>query len=207
MQGELFTFIFLYQALKLVTIVLAVDPIDILERKIAALELKVLPMEKQEENIKLNVTDMLLQINTLISAALSCREVVTAILNRMPELNRYLDPSFCEYQLTTESKRQFILAIYPEIKKYWESIQKLKLLVPILDSEPLQNVPTLVPKLEHLTLSTLKLHEEGQQVSKSITEALQQYNDIISLISQTLIQFEELVTQFELQMRPRVVIE
>lgn len=184
------------------------DPIDLLERRIAALELKVLPLEStMEENASTSVADMLIQINTLISSALSCRDVVTAILNRMNELNEYLDPSFYENRMDTDAKRQFILAVYPEIKNYGESIQKLKKLVPILDSEPLNNVPSLVPKLEQLTIANLNTQEENQQVSKNIANALQQYNDIIYCITRTFVQLEEVITQLELEMKPKVVVE
>lgn len=171
------------------------------------MELKVLPIEKQEENVNQSVSEMLIQINTLISSALSCREVVTAILTRMTELNQYLDPNFYENRLSTAAKKQFILAIYPEVKKYGESIQRLKSLVPVLDSEHLQNTPSLIPKLEQLSLSTLKTHEESQEVSRSIAEALQQYNNIIYSITQTFVQLEEMVTQLEFEMKPKISLE
>lgn len=178
-----------------------------MERKIAALELKVLPKEPVEDQIAQSVTDMLLQINTLISSALSCRDVVNAILNRMTELNNYLDPNFYENGLTVEAKREFLLAIYPEIRKYGESIQRLKALHPVLDSDPIKNVPSLVSKLGQLTLSTLKTHEEGVEISRSITHALQQYNDIIYSITRTFVELEEIVTQLEFEMKPLVSSE
>lgn len=159
-----------------------------------------MPLENQENN-QSAISDMLIQTNTLISSALSGREVVTAILQRMTELNQYLDPNFYENYLDNASKRQFILTLYPEIKKYGESIQRLKSLIPVLDSEHLNNVPSLCPKLEQLTLTNLQMYEESQQVSQSIAKALQQYNEIIYSITRTFIQLEEIVTHLESEMK------
>lgn len=150
---------------------------------------------------------MLIQTNTLISSALSGREAVTAILQRMTELNQYLDPNFYESCLDVGSKRQFILTLYPEIKKYGESIQRLKTLLPVLDSAHLNNVPGLCSKLEQLTLTNLKMYEESHEVSQSIAQALRQYNEIIYSISQTFVQLEEIVTNLETEMKRNLTIE
>lgn len=155
------------------------------------------PKVSEDALAQTTVADMLIQTNTLIASALSGRDIVNTILNRMVELNQYLDPNYYENKLNIQAKRQFILALYPEIKKYGESIQKLKSLVPVLDSQQLNNVPSLIPKLEQLTVSNLKMHEESQEVSASIAQALQQYNDIIYSISRTFVQLEDIVTRLE----------
>lgn len=185
------------------------DPIDILEKRIAALELQILPPKVSEEALaQTTITDMLIQTNTLIASALSGREIVNTILNRMVELNQCLDPTFYENKLHIQAKRQFILALYPEIKKYGELVQKLKsCMLPVLDSQPLNNVPNLIPKLEQLTVSNLKMHEESQEVSASIEKTLQQYNDIICSISRTYVQLEDIVTRLETDMRKSLVTD
>lgn len=184
------------------------DPIGILERKIAALELKVLPLENiSEENMSQSVTDMLLQINTLISSALSCREVVTAISNRMDELNTYLDPNIYGQSLDTDAKKQLMISIYPEIRKYAESIKKMKTLVPVLNSQSINNVPSLITKLEQLSILHLDMQNESQIVSRYIIEAFQKYNYIIDSLTRIFVQFEEAVTHLEIDMIQQPVIE
>lgn len=154
-----------------------------------------------------SVADMLIQTNTLVASALSGREIVTTIFNRMNDLNQYLDPNYYESKLSVASQKQYILALYPEIKKYGESIHKLKTLVPVLDSTHLNNVPGLIPKLEQLTVSNLNMQEESQEVSARISEALQKYNDIIYSISRTFVQLEDILSRLESDMRNVLAVD
>lgn len=103
--------------------------ISLLEKRVAALELQV--FEKNNEPSKNQVvTDLLLQTHTMITAALSCRDNIVSILERMPLLNEYLNPSYMDNALELEARRQYVLEIYPELKRTVELVgkfQKLKL--------------------------------------------------------------------------------
>lgn len=92
------------------------DAIDLLEKRIEALELQVLPREKASlESKSQAITDLLLQTQTMISSALSCREAITSILQHMTTINDYLDPCNGENDLEVEAKRHYLLELYPEV--------------------------------------------------------------------------------------------
>lgn len=92
------------------------DPIDLLEKRIEALELQVLPKEKSSLESKFQgITDILLQTQTMISSALSCRDAITSILRHIQTVNEYLDPCYGENDLEVEAKRHYLLELYPEV--------------------------------------------------------------------------------------------
>ncbi|KAJ8960426.1 hypothetical protein NQ318_013708 [Aromia moschata] len=107
------------------------DAIDLLEKRIEALELQVLPKDKNDTIDKTHaITDLLLQTHTMITSALSCREAITSILQHMTTINEYLDPTNGENVLEVEAKRHYLLELYPELKDTVQLIGTFESLVP-----------------------------------------------------------------------------
>lgn len=93
-----------------------VDAIDLVEKRIEALERQILPKGPQPSNVKFQpITDLLTQTQTMISSALSCREAITTTLQQLDTINSYLDPNNGENDLEVEAKRQYLLELYPEV--------------------------------------------------------------------------------------------
>lgn len=184
------------------------DPIDLLEKRIAALELEVLPLAKHADIDKSQlVTDLLLQTHSMTATALSCREVITSILRRMEVINDYLNPSYCDTQLDIQDKRQYVLELYPEMKKTVQLVVEFERLKSFLDSPSIHNIPMLVNKLEQLTISNVNTYEECKEVTDRILQALQQYNDITMSIKILFAQLEQSITSIEISLQPRLAVD
>ncbi|CAH1369256.1 hypothetical protein MTP99_010723 [Tenebrio molitor] len=185
------------------------DSLDFLEKRIEALELQILPKnpnfaidDKTQE-----ISDLLLQTQTMISSALSCREAITSILQHMTTINEYLDPSNGENELEVEAKRHYLLELYPELKDTVKLISTFENLTPYTDSESILKVTELTDKLESLAVYNLKIFEESQQVTQKTVCALQQYNDIISSIKVLFSQLDKAITDLEAALLPKFVTE
>lgn len=177
------------------------DAIELLERRIAALELEVLPLDNNLDVDKSQlITDLLLQTHSMTTTALSCREVISTILNRMETINSFVNPTFCETQLDVENKKQYMLELYPEMQKTLQLVAEFDCLKGFLDSPAIANIPTLVSKLEQLTLSNSGVYDECREVTNKIFCALQQYNDITTSIKMLFAQLEQSVMAIELSL-------
>ncbi|KAF5269254.1 hypothetical protein FQR65_LT02555 [Abscondita terminalis] len=160
------------------------DPIDLLEKRIAALELEVLPLVKNVGRDKSQlISDLLIQTHSMTTTALSCREVITSILRRMEVINDYLNPNYCDTQLDVQDKKQYILELYPEMKKTMQLVVDFDRLRAFIDSSSINNIPTLVDKLEKLTISN--------------------YNDITMSIKILFAQLEESITNIEISLQTK----
>lgn len=182
------------------------DAIELLERRIAALELEVLPLDANFEADKSQlITDLLLQTHSMTATALSCREVIGTILSRMEMINSFVNPTFCDSQLDVENKRQYMLELYPEMQKTLQLVSEFDRLKGFLDSPVIANIPSLVNKLEQLTLSNTGVYDECKEVSNKILCALQQYNDITTSIRLLFGQLEQSVMAIEMSLDPTSV--
>ncbi|EFA03783.1 uncharacterized protein LOC658790 [Tribolium castaneum] len=185
------------------------DSLDVLEKRIAALELQVLPKNPNfaSDDKTQEITHLLLLTQTMISSALSCREAITSILQHMTTINEYLDPSNGENELEVEAKRHYLLELYPELKDTVKLISTFESLTPYTDSSSIIKVTELTDKLESLAVSNLKIFEESQEVTKKTVSALQQYNDIISTIKVLFSQLDKAITDLEVALLPKFVTE
>ncbi|XP_003699586.1 dynactin subunit 3 [Megachile rotundata] len=181
--------------------------IELLEDRIANLEKQIYGLTKANQTIdtipKNPVTDQLLNVNTLITSALSRREKANAAVERLPELNDYLDPVCESLEIPAEAKVQLLLAMAPEIKKNYEMLKQMQELMPVLETDHLKDVPELSNKLSTLNLSYLKLHDESQELNNHINELLSKYNEVITGISKSLIAMDATVLDAEIAAMPK----
>lgn len=172
------------------------NAIDILEKRIKALELVILPNEP--ETVKnLAITDLLLQTQTMISSALSCREAITSILSHMNTINAYLDPTNGENDIEVETKRIYLLELYPELKELVHSIGTFESLIPYTDPTNLLRVNDLSVKLEELAVANINIYEDNKIITKKVLESLQVYSDITSCIKLLFGQMDKAITDLE----------
>ncbi|XP_044743574.1 dynactin subunit 3-like [Chrysoperla carnea] len=183
---------------------------EALEDRITSMELKVFGKRNPHNfdfNTSIPVTLGLVDVNVLISSALSGRETIISTLTRLPELNECLDPNYEENLMSSDSKMEYVLAMEPEIKSIAEQLKNISNSLPVLDSEPIKNVPNNCDKLNKVAYSYLEIKQEHDSVSNNIIEAIQKYNDIMHSITKNLSQLESTITELEIAKQPKVVIE
>lgn len=185
------------------------DAIDLIAKRISALELAVFPNGEyvKPDKSQPEITDLLLQTHSMTVTALSCREVVTSILKRMETINDYLLPDYCDNQLDIQDKHQYILELYPEMKKTLKLLEEFEQLKAFLDSPPINNIPSLVDQLENLTLDNISTYQECKSLTDKILRALQQYSDITMSIKILFAQLEQSITNIEISLQPKPTID
>ncbi|XP_071449406.1 dynactin subunit 3 [Hetaerina americana] len=174
------------------------DPLDILENRINLLENRVIG-KSNKLDVKTPVMDSLLVINSQIANALAGREQVTAVLKRLNELEKFMDPSYGDdIPLSAKAKLDVILSMEPEIEQNMKYFQQLQQLKSILDSEHIKNIPALQSKLDKLIVIELENKEKFENVTKEIYDMIEQYNDIVNSLSQSFVVWESTVTNCEI---------
>lgn len=111
------------------------EVLKMLEERIEALELRLTDCDPSKEPPnKSSLTEVLLNVNTKIQAAVAAREKLS-VLKKTEEIERYLDAECQEKaDLTEGAKLQLILAEEDRIRKVIAAYQKMEDLKPVLDS-------------------------------------------------------------------------
>ena len=184
-----------------------VDSIQILEERVTALEKQVYGTNKtfvaDEKLPETSVIESLMSINVFISSALSGRDNANTLMNRLSELNSYLDPHFEDCDLQTDAKLEFILAMECEIKENLRLLTEMQKLMPLLETDRIRNVPELSKKLNSITLNYLKMNDESKILTDEIHDLFTKYNSIITSISESLIAMDASITNAEIAAVPQ----
>ena len=185
------------------------DPIDLLEQRIAALELQVLPQNSQTPPTKrlTNVAELLIQAHTMTSTALSCREIISSILKKLSFINGYLDPLYCENQLELEGKRRYVLEMYPELKDTAALLKEFDDLEPVLNCENINVVPNVATKIERMAAAVADVHDENAVTTRQILECLYKYIEISKTVQVLFAQLERSVAELEQVLYPKVQMD
>lgn len=86
------------------------DPLDVLDDRISQLEQKLIGSSGaaaaalRGDAGKLSLLEALSHASQLLNSALSGREKALAVMQRISELNRYMDPTFEDSTMTCEAK-------------------------------------------------------------------------------------------------------
>lgn len=184
---------------------------ELLEKRIHELEKKIYGLEKRPntespmpEN---NVIESIAHANTLISSALSGREKINTLIQRLPELESYTESDFEPTELQSEVKLEYILAVEPEIRENVQRLLQLKELLPVLESDRFQNLPEMSEKLHDLSVKYVDLGEQAEQVNSETRSMITRYNDIIMNVSKTLIALDAEVSELERKAEPKKVVD
>ncbi|XP_066598614.1 dynactin subunit 3 [Prorops nasuta] len=150
-----------------------------------------------------NVIENLLHVHTLISSAVTGREKANAAIKRLPELNTYIDATSEESDLTTDAKKQYLLAIEPEIQNSYELLTKMQELMPVLDTDRLQEAPQLTSKLNELNLLYLNTQNNSKALTENVLKLISKYNSVINIVTKNLIALDAAVTAAEIAAMPK----
>lgn len=181
--------------------------VKLLEDRIANLEKQVYGLNKTinvDDPVPSNaIIDRVLDVNSLISSALSGRDKPNALIKRLPELNSYLQPVCEDVDVPTSAKAQLLLTLEPEIMENHNLLTKVQELTPVLESERIKNVSELNSTFNKLSLSYLKAYENSAEMSSHIRDLLSKYDAVINSISESLITLDTVVTAAEEAAKPK----
>ncbi|GAB1869766.1 Dynactin subunit 3 [Camponotus japonicus] len=185
--------------------------VKLLEDRIANLEKQVYGLGKTisiDDPAPSNaIIERLLDVNSLLSSALSGREKPNALIKRLPELNGYLEPVSEGFDIPVSAKAQLLLTMEPEIIENDKLLTKVQELAPILESERIKNVPELNSTFNKISLSYLKAYEDSEELSTHVHDLLSKYNAVVSSISESLITLDAAVTAAEIAAKPKKQID
>lgn len=180
--------------------------IDVLERRLEVLEKQILGKLTDVEKLQ-DVTELLIHTKMMITSALSLRDGINSVLEKMSTLNEYLDPTYSANDLEIELKRQSVMLLYPELKDISNQIKKFEALKPAVDSKAILQITDRLDKLNELAVANLQIFEESRAVTNNILKALQNYNDVILSIRQLFAKLDNSITELEVSLQPKVKIE
>jgi len=185
--------------------------VKLLEDRIANLEKQVYGLGKTisiDDPAPPNaIIERLLDVNSLLSSALSGREKPNALIKRLPELNGYLEPVSEGFDIPVSAKAQLLLTMEPEIIENDKLLTKVQELAPILESERIKNVPELNNTFNKISLSYLKAYEDSEELSTHVHDLLSKYNAVISSMSESLITLDAAVAAAEIAAKPKKQID
>lgn len=181
-------------------------PVDSLEKRLEALENKVFAQKNVIDKTR-TVTDQLLQTKIMIKSALSLRESITSLLEKMPKINEYLDPTYSVNESETELKRRYVILLYPELKETAELLHRFNDLKSMADSKAVVQISDSVGKMNELAAKNLALYEKSRDTTNDILKALQAYNDITFSIRKLFADLDKSLTELELLIHTKVKME
>ncbi|XP_782749.2 dynactin subunit 3 [Strongylocentrotus purpuratus] len=177
--------------------------LEILEQRIAALESRICG-EGNSNGIQGSVIDNLHGVKQKIAGLTSGKSKTQALWKRLEELNNYLDPELSsQLTLSNDAKTDIILAEEEQLKAQAVLLEKVKELSSVLDSEHIKGVSGLSDRLVPLTTVQVKHEEEAKELGDETKKLLESYNNIITLISKQFVQWDEVMTKYEVAHKVR----
>ncbi|XP_044751800.1 uncharacterized protein LOC123311774 isoform X1 [Coccinella septempunctata] len=173
--------------------------LDLIESRIAALEREILGIANNgnTDDLKTTVTDSLIQAHTMISSALSCRDSITAVMDRMAKVDEYLDPLYVVQMIDVECKMTYVLEMHEKLKENYESLKALDKLLVILNSE---NINRLIDNDDRIKLALIEnfaINQERLKTVENVIKVLVGYNDMMKNIKLLFRQMNLLLTNLE----------
>lgn len=180
--------------------------IDLIESRIVELEKRVFGNLQLTEDY-IPVTDSLISTNALINASLVGRDSVATFMRRLAELDKLLDPTIEDRMMNSSAKMEEVLVMEPLLYQNVSTLKQIQSLASVLDSEAVKNIPSLTNQLEKLTLFYLDKKEETDAIKADVMDLLQQYNTIVTQITQSFVEMEDTVTKCELAAQPKKEVD
>lgn len=183
------------------------DAIDLLEKRLAALEVQVLPEKEAYLLFIPGVVDLLIEAQTMIKTALSCRDVMSSIVEKLPLINAFLDPMHCENELELQTRRQYILEMTPELMQSASLLTRLEMVKCFTDSKSITRIADLSEKLESVAVSSFTHYTGHKLLTEDVVNYVQMYNEVIKTIKELFAQFEFNLTEIEKALAPKPPVD
>ncbi|CRK86611.1 CLUMA_CG000448, isoform A [Clunio marinus] len=173
------------------------EALDILEKRIDALNNILGTNEGESSDMRENLTDSLMSANTLITSATSGREKVSEMMKRTNELETYLDPEFLNDQQNLKTKEVYINTVANDLATSFESLQKIKSLEPTLGAEYFRNIPDVTEKIKEMNENLSTCQQQNDIIEESLMIAMQRYSEIQSDLRDKLQKMNERLDNFQ----------
>lgn len=179
------------------------------EHVLSALEKRVAEMEKvvfgeiSPLDTKITVVEALLNAHTMIKSSLIGHDNIVHVLERLPELNEFLDPTYSNNNIEIETKRKYILLLHSELQNLGVLLKEFQRVEKVVDSDAIANTTKLSEKLDTIIANNVNTHLESTASSKQVLETINKYNDILSSLEVLLMQFDQTATQIEQEMESK----
>ncbi|XP_038068206.1 dynactin subunit 3-like [Patiria miniata] len=182
------------------------DVLEVLETRIKCLEDRIYGSESSlgKEANNPEVLKTLGGVKQSLDGLTTGKERIQALWKRLEELNSNLDPELTDkLTLTEDAKADIILAEEAQLKKLAGLLEKLQGMKGTLDSEHTKGAPAFRDKLQPLVTVQLDQKERAQKQNQEVNELLEAYNNIITLISQQFVQWDAVMTRYEVAKKVR----
>ncbi|XP_046990034.1 dynactin subunit 3-like [Schistocerca americana] len=181
------------------------EMLDVVEARITLLEKQILGKRDVPENYT-PVSEAISRTSSHLQSAISGREKITAVMKRLSELEKYLNPSNDMLGAADiDAMYQTILLSEPLLRNNVVLLNQIKELEPVLNSEHTKNVPALSKRLEQLALTNLELKDKADDLCGNFRDYIQEYNSVITEISRALVKFDACLTRLEIEAQPKVI--
>ncbi|KAK7072725.1 hypothetical protein SK128_001453 [Halocaridina rubra] len=180
-----------------------VENLDVLEERVRKLEEKIFgPLPKDAEYPE--VVSTLASLGGQLGSALGTRDRMMMVMKRLDELERYLDPSYGEaIELSDSLKLDLVLAREEHLRSQQQQLNTMHSLKHVLDSQHIADATSLGDEL--IQISNRYSQDEGSASEQNayIKDLLNQYNAIISSLTESFIKMDEIVTKAEIAAIPK----
>ncbi|KAL3282209.1 hypothetical protein HHI36_005403 [Cryptolaemus montrouzieri] len=178
------------------------NTIAILESRINVLENQIIGNCTEVEDV-MTVTEALLQAQTMISSALSCRDSITSVLDSMVIINEYLDPMYPEEMVDVDCKTTYLLEAYDALKYSYGVLGKsFKGFEKMLDSENIKKLVENGDRIETASAENIEIYEMSKAITQNVFKLLISYNDLMETIKMLFRQMNMLLSNMEIDEQP-----
>lgn len=150
------------------------------------------------------VVNQVYDIKQKLANDTSGRETIHKFWKRLDELNNFLDPQLADkLTLPEHVKADILLAEKEHIAEQALLLEQVEKLKSVFDSEHIKAAPTLSEKLHPLALVQLDQQEKLTHLSEDVKQLLEAYNNVITLVSKQFVQWDEMLTKYEISKQVR----
>ncbi|XP_023934432.1 uncharacterized protein LOC112043318 [Bicyclus anynana] len=180
------------------------DPIAVLQNRIEQLEAKLginaSSLDGQQGD---SATANLLNVAQAINSATAGHEKLSEAKDMASELNNYTDPNLVENMQQNNMHMHEVVAAEPLIQHHCHCMHRCKQAAPVLESEPIQQVPQMQAQVNEMHVGAASVKTEAEEVSHGIQELAETCGAAASDASEQLASVAQKVEQVEQKMFPR----
>ncbi|XP_041366782.1 dynactin subunit 3-like isoform X2 [Gigantopelta aegis] len=176
-----------------------ITELDVLEGKIEALEAIVFGNADKDAQYP-KCIDNMTSVQSNLFAVTAGKKKILRTFDKLPELEKYLDPAFVDDLTTPLSvKSEVILAEEGFLQKQAGYLDLMKSLEEYINSEHIRAVPTLSSKLHQLCELHIQQQDKAAELTEEVRSLLSNYNSIVNLLSKQFLQWDEVITRAEME--------
>ncbi|XP_041973872.1 uncharacterized protein LOC121729421 [Aricia agestis] len=182
------------------------DPIAVLQNRIEQLEAK-LGLGSHAQGLDGqhgdSIATNLLNAAQAINNATAGHEKLSAIKSIANELNNYTDPNLVENLQRNNNNMNEVVAAEPMIQHHCHCMQRCKQAAPVLESEPLQQVPQMQTLVDSMYNAANEVKADADVVAQGIQELAETCGAAASNASEQLANVAKKVDQLEEKKFPK----